>query len=37
MAELYKITHIPTGLIYYGTVWKEGKTYLDRFNEHMSR
>jgi hypothetical protein len=36
MAQLYKITHIPTKMIYYGSVWAKGKTYLDRFEEHMN-
>lgn len=35
-AQLYKITYIPTELIYYGSVWKKNKTYLDRFQEHMN-
>ena len=35
--QLYKITHQPTGLIYYGSCWAQNKTYLDRFQEHLSR
>lgn len=35
-AQLYKITHIPTEQFYYGSCWAEGKTYLDRFQEHLS-
>ncbi len=35
-AQLYKITHQPTGLTYYGSCWKKNKTYLDRFEEHLN-
>lgn len=36
-AQLYRITHIPTGLIYHGSCWKENKSYLSRFQEHLNR
>lgn len=36
-AELYRITYIPSGKTYYGSTWKEGKNYIDRFNEHMAK
>jgi len=35
MAQLYKITCNVTNLCYWGIVYKEGKTYLDRFEEHV--
>tara|TARA_R110000822_G_scaffold20911_1_gene66615 strand:- start:2020 stop:2802 length:783 start_codon:yes stop_codon:yes gene_type:complete len=34
MAQLYKITCNATNLSYWGIVWAEGKTYLERFEEH---
>lgn len=36
-SQLYRITHQPTELTYYGSCWKKGKTYLDRFQEHLDR
>jgi hypothetical protein len=36
IAKLYKITHLPTGLNYYGSVWAKDKTIHDRLNEHLN-
>lgn len=35
MAQLYKITNTKNKKIYYGLVESPGKTFLDRFGEHM--
>lgn len=35
MAQLYRITNIKNNKQYYGLVEKNGKTFLDRFDEHM--
>lgn len=34
--DLYEITHIPTNMKYVGITYKENKTYLDRFYEHIN-
>jgi len=36
IAQLYKVTHLPTNLSYYGSVWAEGKTIQDRLAEHIT-
>lgn len=36
MAQLYKITCIINNKSYIGIVWQKNKTYLDRFEEHIS-
>lgn len=36
LVQLYKITHHPTNSEYYGIVYKRGKTYIDRYEEHMA-
>ena len=36
IATLYKVTHLPTGRCYYGSVWAPGKTPEDRLQEHVS-
>jgi hypothetical protein len=36
IAQLYQITYLPTNQLYYGSTWKKGKTYLERFQEHLS-
>lgn len=33
--DLYEVIHIPSGKKYIGITYKTGKTYLDRFSEHM--
>lgn len=35
-ATLYKITHTPSKLIYYGSIWAQGKTIQDRLDEHLT-
>ncbi|MBD1206888.1 MAG: hypothetical protein H9535_00545 [Ignavibacteria bacterium] len=36
IAQLYKITYLPDNIVYYGSVWSDGKTIFDRFEEHLS-
>ena len=35
-ASLYKVTCVISNLCYYGIVYKEGKTFLDRWEEHKN-
>lgn len=34
--DLYEVIHIPSNMKYVGITYRCGKTYLDRFNEHMT-
>lgn len=36
MAYLYKITNLVNEMVYYGMIWKGGKTVEDRLEEHMN-
>lgn len=36
IAQLYKITYLPTKLTYYGSVWAKDKTIYDRLQEHIT-
>lgn len=34
--DLYEVIHIPSNMKYVGITYRNGKTYLDRFNEHLT-
>lgn len=34
--DLYEITHMPTNMKYIGITYKHGKTYKERFTEHLN-